>query len=75
KFDVEKFTGKNDLGLWRIKMKALLVQQGLHEKEKIQVLQKAYSTIIISLGDKILRKVAKKDTVARVWLKLESLYM
>ena len=29
KFDLEKFTGKNDFGLWRVKMRALLVQQGL----------------------------------------------
>ncbi|KAL1564721.1 Integrase catalytic domain-containing protein [Salvia divinorum] len=29
RFDVEKFNGKNDFGLWRIKMKAMLVHQGL----------------------------------------------
>ena len=26
---VEKFTGSNDFGLWRLKMRALLVHQGL----------------------------------------------
>ena len=31
KFDVEKFIGRNDFGLWRLKMKALLVQQGLQD--------------------------------------------
>ena len=31
KYDVEKFTGKNDFGLWRLKMRALLVQQGLED--------------------------------------------
>ncbi|KAL8463284.1 hypothetical protein ACS0TY_034072 [Phlomoides rotata] len=29
RFDIEKFYGKMDFGLWRIKMKALLVHQGL----------------------------------------------
>lgn len=29
KLDVEKFTGKNDFKLWKIKMKALLVHNGL----------------------------------------------
>lgn len=29
KFEIEKFTGVNDFGLWRLKMRALLVQQGL----------------------------------------------
>lgn len=29
KYKLEKFTGKNDFGLWRVKMQALLVKQGL----------------------------------------------
>ncbi|GJY16062.1 hypothetical protein Tco_0386484 [Tanacetum coccineum] len=28
RFDIEKFNGKNDFGLWQIKMRALMVQQG-----------------------------------------------
>ena len=31
KFDIEKFTGNIDFGLWRIKMKALLVDQGVQD--------------------------------------------
>ncbi|GKF60283.1 hypothetical protein Tco_0177069, partial [Tanacetum coccineum] len=27
RFDIEKFDGKNDFGLWKIKMRALMVQQ------------------------------------------------
>ncbi|KAL6340066.1 hypothetical protein AAG906_038901 [Vitis piasezkii] len=75
-FDVEKFTSRNDFGLWRLKMRTLLVQQRLQdallreknlpntmqEKEKTKMLEKAHSAIIISLGDTL-------------WLKLESLYM
>ncbi|BAT75482.1 hypothetical protein VIGAN_01335000 [Vigna angularis var. angularis] len=29
KYEVEKFTGPDDFGLWRLKMHAILVQQGL----------------------------------------------
>ncbi|KAF3960825.1 hypothetical protein CMV_014492 [Castanea mollissima] len=29
RFEIEKFNGKNDFNLWRVKMRALLVQQGL----------------------------------------------
>ncbi|KAK0604865.1 hypothetical protein LWI29_020317 [Acer saccharum] len=29
KFEVEKFTGSNDFGLWKMKMKAVLVKEGL----------------------------------------------
>ncbi|KAL8508920.1 hypothetical protein ACS0TY_016208 [Phlomoides rotata] len=34
RFDIEKFYGKTDFGLWRIKMKALLVHQGLTDALK-----------------------------------------
>ncbi|KAL6334097.1 hypothetical protein AAG906_004528 [Vitis piasezkii] len=70
-------------------MRALLVQQGLQdallgeknlpstmqEKQKIELLEKAHSVIILSLGDTVLRKVAKAKSAAELWLKLESLYM
>ncbi|XP_042983130.1 uncharacterized protein LOC122312550 [Carya illinoinensis] len=93
RFDIEKFTGDNDFGLWRIKMRALLVQHGLQdallgerkkgsslkgedrETVKEDILQKAHSALILSLGDKVLREVATEDTAAGIWLKLENLYM
>ena len=31
KFEVEKFTGKNNFALWKLKVRDLLVQQGLHK--------------------------------------------
>lgn len=31
KLEVDKFTGENDFHLWRLKMRALLVHQGLEE--------------------------------------------
>lgn len=34
KFDIEKFNGNNDFKLWIIKMRAILIQQGLLEALK-----------------------------------------
>ena len=70
-------------------MRALLVQQGLQdallaeknlpstmqEKEKAKLLEKAHNAIILSLGDTVLREMARAKFVAELWLKLESLYM
>ena len=89
KFEVEKFTGSNDFGLWRLKMRALLVRQGLEEalkgisglpeimsdQDKKVLMEKARSAIILNLRDKFLRKVSKKKTTVGVWTELESLYM
>src|SRR3954466_14904633 len=89
KYEIEKFTGVNDFGLWRLKMKALLVQQGCLEAlkgeaamnaaltaaEKINMIEKAHSAILLSLGDMVLRQVSKETTASGLWVKLESLYM
>ncbi|KAL8462441.1 hypothetical protein ACS0TY_032644 [Phlomoides rotata] len=88
KLDVEKFTGKNDFGLWKVKMKVLLVHHGLasalktDESEessataakKVEINEKAHSAIILCLGNKPLREVSKEKTAIDVWRKLESLY-
>ena len=89
KFEVEKFTGSNDFGLWRLKMRALLVHQGLDDalkgmsglpetmsdQDKKDLMQKAHSAIILGLGDKVLKKMLEERTTAGIWAKLESLYM
>ncbi|KAL8472655.1 hypothetical protein ACS0TY_029751 [Phlomoides rotata] len=88
KLDVEKFTGTNDFGLWKVKMKALLVHHGLASalksnegeessatmSKRVEILEKAHSAIILCLGDKPLREVSKEKTAIDVWRKLESLY-
>ncbi|GKA53721.1 zinc finger, CCHC-type containing protein [Tanacetum coccineum] len=54
RFDIEKFDGKNDFGLWQIKMRALMVQQGcdaaletlpvdMEACKKAALMKKAYS--------------------------------
>ncbi|GJS83328.1 retrovirus-related pol polyprotein from transposon TNT 1-94 [Tanacetum coccineum] len=91
KFDVEKFDGSNDFGLWRVKMWCLLIQHGWEaaldpfsgtmtdaDKTaalKTDVYKKAHSALLLCLDNKMLREVNKEDFVAGVWLKLETLYM
>ncbi|GJR18915.1 hypothetical protein Tco_0967442 [Tanacetum coccineum] len=38
-------------------------------------MKKAYSSLILCLGDRVLREVTKETTVAVIWMKLTSLYM
>ncbi|GKA50571.1 hypothetical protein Tco_0743644 [Tanacetum coccineum] len=86
RFDIEKFDGKNDFGLWQIKMRALMVKQGrdpaletlqadMVAGKKVALMKKAYSTLILCLGDRVLREVTKETTAAGIWTKLTSLYM
>ncbi|KAH9782268.1 hypothetical protein KPL71_008823 [Citrus sinensis] len=90
RLEVEKFTGDNDFHLWRLKMRALLVHQGLDEalaeessskkprkvsvEDLPDVLDRAHSVIILSLGDGVLREVGGEKTAAGLWKKLEDLY-
>ncbi|GKE81217.1 hypothetical protein Tco_1551217 [Tanacetum coccineum] len=86
RFDIEKFDGNNDFGLWQIKMRALMVQQGcdaaletlpadIKAGEKAALMKKAYSTLILCLGDRVLWKVTNETTAAGIWTKLTSMYM
>ncbi|GJS54924.1 zinc finger, CCHC-type containing protein [Tanacetum coccineum] len=86
RFDIEKFDGKNDFGLWQIKMRALMVQRGcdaaletlpadMEAGEKDALMKKVYSCLILCLGDRVLREVTKETSDARIWTKLTSLYM
>ncbi|KZV56298.1 hypothetical protein F511_00295 [Dorcoceras hygrometricum] len=88
KFDLEKFTGSNDFSLWRIKMKALLVHTGLggalnpepqddtiDKKKIVETDSKAFSAILLCLGDEVLREVAEEVSALSLWNKLESLYL
>ncbi|GKA56734.1 zinc finger, CCHC-type containing protein [Tanacetum coccineum] len=86
RFNIKKFDGKNDFGLWQIKMCALMVQQGcdaaletlsadMKAGEKAALMKKAYITLILCLGDRVLQEVTKETTAAGIWTKLTSLYM
>ncbi|GKB80224.1 hypothetical protein Tco_0947119 [Tanacetum coccineum] len=62
RFNIKEFDGKNDFRLWQIKMCALMVQQGcdavletlpanMEAGEKAALMKKAYSCLILCLGD------------------------
>ena len=84
KFKLEKFNGSNDFTLWKLKMKALLVQHGcaaaldgegkllgdLKDGEKWDLLARAHSAILLCLTDEVLREVADQTTTAGLWEKL-----
>ncbi|GKE69891.1 hypothetical protein Tco_1527963 [Tanacetum coccineum] len=86
KFDIEKFDGTGDFRLWRIKMRALLIQHGcesalevlpedMEAQAKAELNKKAHSAVILCLGNKVLREVTGETTAAGVWTKLKTLYM
>ena len=43
--------------------------------DKQDLMECAYSLLILNLPDNVLRQVDEEDTTAKVWLKHESLYM
>ncbi|GJU05386.1 retrotransposon protein, putative, ty1-copia subclass [Tanacetum coccineum] len=80
KFDIEKFDGTADFGLWRIKMRALLIQHGckvalevlpanMEAQAKAELNKKAHSVVILYLGNKVLRKVTRETTTVGDHLK------
>jgi len=89
KWDIEKFTGDNDLGLWKVKMEAVLIQHKceralkgegslpvtMSQAEKTEMVDKARSAIVLFLGNKVLRELAKEPTATSMWSKFEYLYM
>ena len=76
KFEVEKFNGKENFGLWQKRVKALLVLQGLHKTLHGQSLKptgtsdedweemdiKAASTIQLCLADEVMYNVMDEET-------------
>jgi hypothetical protein len=89
KWDIEKYIGVNDFGLWKVKMEVVLIQQKcekalkgegvlpvtMSRAEKTEMVDKAMSTIVLCLGNKVLREVANEPTAASMWSKFEYLYM
>ena len=80
KFEVEKFNGKGNFGLWQKRVKALLVQQGLHKilqgksakpvgtsnEDWEEMNLKAASTIQLCLANKVMCNVMDEETAT--WL-------
>ncbi|GJU10928.1 hypothetical protein Tco_1133324 [Tanacetum coccineum] len=75
KFDIDKFDETGDFGLWRIKMRALLIQHGseaalevlpadTEAQTKAELNKKAHSAMILCLGNKVPREVTGETTAA-----------
>lgn len=47
----------------------------LTNKNNDEIMDKAHITLLLCLGDEVLREVSEEDSAAKLWLKLESLYM
>jgi len=75
KFDIKKILGENDNGLWRLKIKVILIQQGcantlkgesmlvfMSQKENVDMINRIRNVIILCLSDKSLREVTKDET-------------
>src|SRR3954462_15626688 len=89
KFEVEKFDGKVNFLLWKMRVTSLLVKeetyqalQGIRKKPSTmgeedwkEIDIKAKPTIILYLSDEVLYNVMNEDTVAGMRSRLESLYM
>ena len=89
KVEIEKLDGKDDFTTWKKKMRAVLVQQKcakaisdpfefpemMESSQKQEILENAYSLLILNLADNVLRQVDEEDTTLKVWNKLESLFM
>lgn len=45
------------------------------EEQHLDMNKLAFSLLILNLSDNVLRQVNEKETAAKVWSKLESLYM
>lgn len=89
KFEVEKFNGKNNFELWKLKARDMLVQQGLHraldgkakkpagmdDDDWEDLDMRALSSIRLCLADEVLFNIVGEKTAAGIWSRLESLYM
>jgi hypothetical protein len=89
KFEIEKFNGKNNFELWKVKMQDLLVQQGvvkallgkskkpesMSDKEWEDIDARALNAIHLCLADDVLFNIVAEKTTTGLWTKLESLYM
>lgn len=87
KFDVEKFDGTGNFGLWQTRVKDLLAQQGilkgLQETKPAKVDDDVWegmqvqvaATIRLCFADQVMYHIMDEDSPKRIWDKLASRYM
>ena len=82
RFEIETFDRNVNFGLWKLKMRAILVQNGMEKAKKPSTMSmedfanmdiKALTLIKLSLSNEVLREVATEETTVGLRLKLESL--
>ena len=84
KFDVEKFDRKINFSLWQVRMRAILVQNGVQKALGVrpdgmkdtmweEMDEKARSTIQLSLTNEVFWEVISEKTTKSLWENLESL--
>lgn len=72
---IDKFTGRNSMSLWQVKMRALLKQQGLwlplavkaagpETTEMASLEEKAHSIIMLCFADDIITEVAEDQSAS-----------
>jgi len=88
-FEIEKFNGKNNFEIWKVKMYDLLVQHSvakallgkskqpynITDNEWAKMDERAISAIRLCLADDVLFNIVSETTTAGLWTKLEKLYM
>jgi hypothetical protein len=89
KFEVDKVSRKRNFEIWKLKMRDLLVQQGLQKalagktkkptymmnEEWEDLDAKSLSTICLCLVDDVIFNIVGEDTTLGLWSKMEILYM
>jgi len=86
KFDIEKFDGRINFGLWKVQVKDVLIQSSLHkalkgntskmEVDKWEELDlRAASAIRLCLEKNVLANVQNLSSAKELWEKLEGLYL
>ena len=89
KVEIEKFRGKNNFEMWKLKMWYLLVQQGLQKSldgkrnkpltmiydEWEELHGRALISIRLCLVDDVLFNIVEEKSATSLWSKLESIYM
>ena len=89
RFEIEKFNGRNNFKIWKVKMHDLLVQQGvakallgkskqpytMTDDEWSDIDNRALSGIQLCLAYDVLFNIMLEKNVVGLWTKLENLYM
>jgi len=86
KFEIKKFNGKGNFDSWQKRVKALLLQQGLHkalqgklskhagtlDEDWEEMDLKATNTIQLYLADKMMSNMMDEEKAITLWSRLET---